>query len=42
MPLTGLLTAMQATVALVARVQESNAEACLDAPPGREDEVVAV
>ena len=35
-------TAMQAAVALVADMQESNAEACLNAPTGREDEVVAV
>lgn len=41
-PAPGLLTAMQAAVALVADMQESNAEACLNAPTGREDEVVAV
>ena len=41
-PGPGLLTAMQAAVALVADMQESNAEACLNAPTGREDEVVAV
>ena len=33
---------MQAAVALVADMQESNAEACLNAPTGREDEVLAV
>ena len=42
MPATGLLTTMQAAVAFITGVQESDAEACLDAPTGREDEVVAV
>ena len=34
MTATGLLAAMQAAVAFIARVQESDTEACLDAPTG--------
>ena len=42
MTATGLLAAMQAAVAFIARVQESDTEACLDAPRGLKDEGVAV
>ena len=39
---TGLPAAMQAAVTVIARMQESDTEACLDAPTGRTEEVVAV
>lgn len=41
-PSTRLFAAVQAPVAFVLGMQKTDADACLDAPAGRKDEVVAI